>query len=78
MFTPLEVIIAIVTILFAWLAVELKNLLQAIVSFLAMSILLAVIFYLAGAPYAAFFQLVIYAGAIVVLLLVALNTVKKW
>ena len=43
-----------------------------------MSILLAVIFYLAGAPYAAFFQLVIYAGAIVVLLLVALNTVKKW
>jgi len=78
MFMPLEIFVVIATILFACLAVELKNLLEAIVSFFIMSILLSVIFYLAGAPYAAFFQLVIYAGAIVVLLLVALNTVKKW
>jgi NADH:ubiquinone oxidoreductase subunit 6 (subunit J) len=74
---PVEILLIILTVVSALLAVELKNLLEAVAAFFIMSVLLAVIFLLMGAFYAAVFQFLVYAGAIVVLLLVAFHTVKK-
>ncbi|MEM3506291.1 MAG: NADH-quinone oxidoreductase subunit J [Candidatus Bathyarchaeia archaeon] len=58
------------------LAIELKDIIKAIMAFCVMSIILAIIFYVLGAPYVAIFQLLIYAGAITVLLLAAIHTIR--
>jgi NADH-quinone oxidoreductase subunit J len=64
-------------ILSSILAIELKDILKAIVAFCIMSIILAIIFYALGAPYVAVFQLLIYAGAVTVLLLAAIHTIRR-
>ncbi|RLI21952.1 hypothetical protein DRO54_02365 [Candidatus Bathyarchaeota archaeon] len=61
----------ILTVLLALLTVELKDILYAILSFCGMCILIGVIFWVLNAPYVAVFQLLIYAGAIVALLIAA-------
>lgn len=55
-------------------AAEIKDLTKAILAFTSMSVFLAAIFYILGAPYVAIFQLSIYAGAVTVMLLAALHT----
>ena len=57
----------ILTVLFALLTVELKDILYAILSFCGMCILIGVIFWTLNAAYVAVFQLLVYAGAIVAL-----------
>ena len=74
---PIEMFIIIATIVSAFIAIEAREILHAIVSFLVLSILIAAIFFILNAPYAGFFQLLIYAGAVVVLLLVTFHTVKR-
>ena len=74
---PLEIIIIILTLVTAFIAAEARDTLHAIIAFLVMSILIAVIFVISGAYYAAFFQLLVYAGAVVVLLLITLHTVRR-
>ncbi|RLF12551.1 MAG: hypothetical protein DRJ98_00205 [Thermoprotei archaeon] len=74
----LEIALLALTIVSAIVAVEHPKLIRAVASFLIMSILLAVIFLVLNAYLAAFFQLLIYAGAVVVIFLVALHTVKRW
>ncbi|MEM2897009.1 MAG: NADH-quinone oxidoreductase subunit J [Candidatus Bathyarchaeia archaeon] len=59
------------------LAIELDDIVKAIVAFSVMSVFLAMIFYILGAPYVAVFQLLIYAGAVTVLLLAAIHTMRK-
>jgi NADH-quinone oxidoreductase subunit J len=73
----LEMAVILLTIGCAFLAVEFRNIPKAIASFFFMSILLAVAFFLLGAPYVAAVQVLIYVGAVVVLLLVTFHTVKK-
>lgn len=64
-------------LLFALLSIELKDLTKAILSFSIFSIFLAIIFYILRAPYVAVFQLAIYAGAVTILFLAAIHTIKR-
>ncbi len=72
-----EILLLALTVICAFIAVEAKKILHAIVAFLFMSVLLAVLFFMLEAYYAAVFQLLIYAGAVVVLLLVSFHTIKR-
>lgn len=64
-------------VLTAILAVEAKDLMRSIIAFLIMCILVAIIYYAMGAVYASVFQLLIYAGAVSVLLVVTVHTIKR-
>jgi len=63
----------------ALLTVEVKDLLYAILSFCGMCVAIGAIFWLLNAPYVAVFQILIYAGAVVVLFIatVMLTTRKE-
>ena len=69
----IHLILIIVTLVFSILAVEIKDLLKAILAFMAVNIAMSVIFYILGAPYLSVFQLLIYAGAITILLLATMH-----
>ncbi|MBS7608984.1 NADH-quinone oxidoreductase subunit J [Candidatus Bathyarchaeota archaeon] len=62
---------------FALLAVELEDLLKAILSLFFMCVSIAGIFWILGAPYVAIFQLLIYAGAIVILFLATIMLTER-
>ncbi len=62
--------------LLALSAVELKNLLYAIMSFCGMCITIAAMYWLLNAPYVAVFQLLVYAGAVVTIFLAAITLTK--
>jgi NADH-quinone oxidoreductase subunit J len=61
----------IATLILAISAIELKNLLHAAISFCGMCIIIGALFWLLDAPYAAVFQLLVYAGAVVTIFLAA-------
>ena len=61
----------VLTVAFALLTVELKDILYAILSFCGMCVAIGALFWLLNAPYVAVFQLLIYAGAIVALFVAA-------
>jgi len=62
-----EALLIIATIVLAILTVELKNLLQAALCLFGMCIVIGLIFGLLNATYVMVFQLLIYAGATMVL-----------
>jgi len=72
-----EIILIVLILASAFLAVEFREILHAIVSFLIMSILVAVVFVFMNAYYVAVLQLLIYAGAVVILLLISWHTVER-
>jgi len=72
-----DLLLIILTLISAFLASQFKEILHAIVAFLVMSILVAIIFFWVRAYYVSVFQILIYAGAIVVLLLVSLHTIER-
>ena len=63
----IELLLIIAAIVLAALSVELKNLLQAAVCLCGMCIVVGLIFGLLNATYVMVFQLLIYAGATMVL-----------
>jgi len=65
------------TVLAAILAVEAKDLIRSIIAFLIMCVFVAIIYYAMGAVYASVFQLLIYAGAVSVLLAVTVHTIRR-
>jgi NADH-quinone oxidoreductase subunit J len=67
----LQYILMVVTIILALAVIELKNLLHAAIAFCGMSITIGGIFWILYAPYAAVFQVLIYAGAVVTIFLAA-------
>jgi len=67
----MQVSLMILTVALALVTVELRNILYSVLSFCGMCIAIGVIFWLLNAPYVAVFQLLIYAGAIVVLFIAA-------
>lgn len=69
-----NVVLILLSIVFAVLSVSLRELNRAIAAFAAFSVTLSAVFYLVGAPYVAVFQLLVYAGAVTVLFLAALHT----
>ena len=62
----------VLTVLFAFLAVEVKRILYAVMSFSSMCIAIGALFWILNAPYVAVFQLLIYAGAVVTIFLAAI------
>ncbi len=66
------------TLITAFLAVKLERVIHSVVAFLFMSVLTALLFLVLNAPYATIFQILIYAGAVVILILITLHTIKRW
>lgn len=66
-----------IAITFAVIAVELKRLDHAIIAFALMNFVIGILFYLLYAPWVAVFQWLIYAGAIIVLLLVTVSFTRE-
>jgi len=70
-----NILFALLAIALSFLTVEIEDLFKASIAFCLTEVSLAVVFYLVGAPLVAVFQLVIYAGSVTVLFLVALHTI---
>jgi len=77
MFEALELALLAATCVLAILTIELKDLLYAVIALTAMSVSLGALFWLLSAPYAAVFQVLIYAGATVVLLVAAVMLTSR-
>jgi len=76
-FVIIHVLVVLVSIIAALIAVEVKDILRALIGFVILSISLSIVFYLLGTPYVSVFQLAIYAGAVVVLFVTALHTMRR-
>lgn len=72
-----DIILVILALASAFLAAQFKEILHAIAAFLVMSIVVALIFFWLGAYYVGIFQILIYVGAIVVLLLISFHTIER-
>jgi NADH-quinone oxidoreductase subunit J len=66
-----QITLMAITVLLAILAIEAKTVLHAVIYFCGMCISIGGIFWLLNAPYVAVFQVLIYAGAVVAIFLVA-------
>jgi NADH-quinone oxidoreductase subunit J len=55
------------TVLLALLTVELKDMLHSVICLCGMCIAIGALFWLLNAPYVSVFQLLVYAGAVIVL-----------
>jgi NADH-quinone oxidoreductase subunit J len=73
----LQLILLVATCIFAILTVELRDLLHTVISLAAMAVSLGAIFWLLNAPYVAVFQILIYAGAVVVLFIAAVMLTRR-
>lgn len=73
----LQLILLAATCIFAILTVELKDLLHTVISLAAMAVSLGAIFWLLNAPYVAVFQILIYAGAVVVLFIATVMLTRR-
>lgn len=63
----LQTVLIVLTVLLALLTVELKDMLHAVICLCGMCIAVGALFWLLNAPYVAVFQLLVYAGAVIVL-----------
>ncbi len=57
----------VLTVLLALLTVELEDMLHSVISLCGMCITIGALFWLLDAPYVSVFQLLVYAGAVIVL-----------
>ena len=72
-----SIIILLSTMVFLLIAIELKDLVKATIALGIGSALLASVFYLLGAVYAAVFELSVATGLVTVLLLSAIGMIDK-
>ena len=77
MLEVLEFVLLAITCVFAILTVELEDLLYAIISFAGMSVSIGALYWLLSAPYVAVFQVLIYAGAVIVLFIAAVMLTQR-
>lgn len=63
----LQIALIVSTVLLALLTVELKDMLHVVISLCGMCITIGALFWLLNAPYVSVFQLLVYAGAVIVL-----------
>ncbi|WP_455282052.1 NADH-quinone oxidoreductase subunit J family protein [[Eubacterium] cellulosolvens] len=73
----LQLGLLVATCVFTVLTVESKDLLHTVIALAAMSISLGALFWLLSAPYVAVFQILIYAGAVVVLFIAAVMLTRR-
>lgn len=69
MYHYLELFLLILVLVLSIITIEIRSLFRAILVFAVMCTSIGILFWLLGAYYVAVFQLLIYAGAMVVLLL---------
>jgi len=72
-----DIAIIFLAILTAIFAVESKDLVKSVIAFSAMSVFVAILYYIMGALYASVFQLLVYAGAVTVLFAVTVHTIRR-
>jgi NADH-quinone oxidoreductase subunit J len=72
-----NIIFLIATMIFIIMAIEMKNLIKASISLGIGSALLAMAFFVLGAPIAAVFELSVCAGLVTILLLSAIGMLEK-
>jgi NADH:ubiquinone oxidoreductase subunit 6 (subunit J) len=77
MFDLIAIICLLFSLLFAILTIELSDLLYAAFSLCGMAITIGLLFGVLSAPYIMIFQLLIYAGATVVLFLAVITLTKR-
>lgn len=68
----LQPILMLLATFLAFLAVEANKILYAVISFSGMCMAIGALFWVLNAPYVAVFQLLIYAGAVMILFLVTI------
>ena len=73
----LQLGLLIVTCVFTVLTIESRDLLHTVIALAAMSVSLGALFWLLNAPYVAVFQILIYAGAVVVLFIAAVMLTRR-
>ncbi|WP_455368575.1 NADH-quinone oxidoreductase subunit J family protein [[Eubacterium] cellulosolvens] len=73
----LQLGLLVVTCIFTVITVESKDLLNTVIALAAMSVSLGALFWLLNAPYVAVFQILIYAGAVVVLFIAAVMLTRR-
>jgi NADH-quinone oxidoreductase subunit J len=73
----LQLGLLVATCVFTVLTVESKDLLHTVIALAAMSVSLGALFWLLNAPYVAVFQILIYAGAVVVLFIAAVMLTRR-
>jgi len=66
-----------VTLVLAVIAVELKNILYAVIAFCGMCTAVGALYWLLNAPYVSVFQVLIYAGAVVTIFLAAIMLTSR-
>ena len=72
-----DLVLLILIVFTAVLAVESRDLIRSVVAFATMCVFVAIAYYVMGATYASVFQLLIYAGAVSVLLVVTVHTIRR-
>ena len=75
----MQIALIVSTVFLSILAIELKDILYAVMCLFGMCITIGALFWLLYAPYVAVFQLLVYAGAVIVLFIatVMLTTRKE-
>lgn len=73
----LQILFLMATCIFAILTVEFRDMLHSIISLAGMAISLGVLFWILSAPYVAVFQILIYAGAVIVLFIAAVMLTRR-
>ncbi|MEM2840184.1 MAG: NADH-quinone oxidoreductase subunit J [Candidatus Bathyarchaeia archaeon] len=73
----LQIVLLVSTCIFAVLTVEMRDLLHTVISLACMAICLGGVFWLLKAPYVAVFQILVYAGAVIVLLIAAVMLTRR-
>jgi NADH:ubiquinone oxidoreductase subunit 6 (subunit J) len=76
--TILIIILLAFVIIAAILAIELRDLIYASIALAVLSIALAAVFWLLNAPWVALFQLMIYGGAVTVLLISTVALTERY
>lgn len=72
-----DFMLLIATVIFVIVAIEMKDLVKSSITLAVSSALLAAVFYLLGAPFAAVFELSVAAGLVTILLLSAIGMIEK-
>lgn len=67
----------VIVVASAFLAVEIRDMLHAVIFFCGMCITIGALFWILNAPYVAVFQLLIYAGAVVAIFLAAMMLTSR-
>ncbi|MEA2090442.1 MAG: NADH-quinone oxidoreductase subunit J [Thermoproteota archaeon] len=73
----LQIALIVLMVLLALLTVELKDMLHAVLCLCGMCISVGALFWLLNAPYVAVFQLLVYAGAVIVLFVATVMLTKR-